>query len=143
MEQVTANGPAAAARIKGGARTVTVQGAQYTLGGDIITAVDGKTITTFDELLAAVDARRPGDKLTLTLQRGDTTLTVTATLAVRPPQLLTARRGTLRGAVRALKRLRPPLFLTRSKGRCIRTSRLRHASWQAWLGMSPFPEGAW
>ena len=45
VEQVTANGPAAAAGIKGGARTVTVQGAQYTLGGDIITAVDGKTIT--------------------------------------------------------------------------------------------------
>ena len=84
VEQVTANGPAAAAGIKGGTRTVTVQGAQYTLGGDIITAVNGKPITTFDELLAAVDARQPGDKLTLTLQRGDATLTVTATLAVRP-----------------------------------------------------------
>jgi S1-C subfamily serine protease len=84
VEQVSAGSPAAAAGIKGGTRTVTVQGAQYTIGGDIIIAADGKTITTFDELLAIIDAKRPGDKLGLTLQRGDKTLQVTTTLATRP-----------------------------------------------------------
>ena len=87
VEQVTANGPAAKAGIKGGTRTVTVQGQQYTIGGDIITAADGKAITSFDGLIAFLGTKKPGDKITLTVQRGAKSLQVPVTLAPRPSNL--------------------------------------------------------
>jgi len=52
--------------------------------GDVITAVDGKAVANADDLTAAVSARAPGDKVTLTLRRDGTTQTVTVTLGVRP-----------------------------------------------------------
>ena len=52
--------------------------------GDVITAVEGKTITSADDLTAAVGNRAPGDKVTVTLRRNGATKTVTVTLGVRP-----------------------------------------------------------
>jgi putative serine protease PepD len=52
--------------------------------GDVITAVDGKAITSADELTAAVSAHQPNDKVTLTVDRNGTTKTITVTLGVRP-----------------------------------------------------------
>src|SRR5438046_5468373 len=52
--------------------------------GDVITAVEGKTITSADDLTAAVGNRAPGDKVTVTLRRNGATQTVTVTLGVRP-----------------------------------------------------------
>jgi putative serine protease PepD len=52
--------------------------------GDVVTAVGGKTITSGDALRAAVEARKPGDKLDLSIERNGSTVHVTVTLATRP-----------------------------------------------------------
>jgi putative serine protease PepD len=52
--------------------------------GDVITAIDGKKVTTASELGQAIDARRPGDKVTLTYTRDGSSHTATVTLGVRP-----------------------------------------------------------
>jgi putative serine protease PepD len=52
--------------------------------GDEVTAVDGDPIETGDELREAIDAQRPGEKLTLTVTRGGDERTVEVTLGERP-----------------------------------------------------------
>ena len=52
--------------------------------GDVITAIDGNAITSSDELTAAVGAKTPGDKVTITVKRNGATKTIDVTLGVRP-----------------------------------------------------------
>jgi putative serine protease PepD len=52
--------------------------------GDVITAVDGKTISTADDLTALVATYKPGDKATVTLTRNGSTKTLTITFGQRP-----------------------------------------------------------
>lgn len=52
--------------------------------GDVITAVDGKTITSADDLTAAVAAHAPKDKVTVTITRAGTSMSIDVTLGVRP-----------------------------------------------------------
>jgi putative serine protease PepD len=52
--------------------------------GDKVTAVDGEPIDTGDELRAAIDAKKPGDKITLTIERSGDERTVQVTLGQRP-----------------------------------------------------------
>jgi putative serine protease PepD len=52
--------------------------------GDEVTAVDGKAIKTGDELREAIDARKPDDKITLTIKRSGQERTVQVTLGQRP-----------------------------------------------------------
>jgi putative serine protease PepD len=51
---------------------------------DVITAVAGKQISTADELRAAINARRPGDRVSLSYRRAGERHTVTVKLASRP-----------------------------------------------------------
>ena len=48
--------------------------------GDLITAVDGERVRTGDELIVKIRSHRPGDELTLTVERGDREFTVEVTL---------------------------------------------------------------
>jgi putative serine protease PepD len=52
--------------------------------GDIITAVDGKSITSASQLRGAINARRPGDTITVTYTRGGQSHTASVKLATRP-----------------------------------------------------------
>ena len=52
--------------------------------GDVITAVDGKPITSADDLTAAVAAHAPKDKVTVTITRNGKSVNVDVTLGVRP-----------------------------------------------------------
>ena len=52
--------------------------------GDVITAVDGRKVVTGETLRAAIDAKRPGEKVSLTYTRAGKTHTVRATLGNRP-----------------------------------------------------------
>jgi putative serine protease PepD len=52
--------------------------------GDIITALDGTTIATADDLTAKVSAHQSGDKVTLSIKRNSSTLKITVTLGTRP-----------------------------------------------------------
>jgi len=52
--------------------------------GDVITAFDGKTVTSADELTAAVSAAKAGESVSVTVRSGDTTKHVSLTLGVQP-----------------------------------------------------------
>jgi putative serine protease PepD len=52
--------------------------------GDVIVAVDGEAIASSDDLTAAVSEHQPGDQLTLTVERGGSTVKVNVTLGTRP-----------------------------------------------------------
>jgi putative serine protease PepD len=51
---------------------------------DMVTAVDGDAVESADDLRRRIDARKPGDEIELTLERGGTTETLTVTLGTRP-----------------------------------------------------------
>jgi putative serine protease PepD len=53
-------------------------------GGDVIVKMDGKTITSSDDLSAVIDARQPGDKISVTYVRDGKSHTVEITLGKRP-----------------------------------------------------------
>jgi len=52
--------------------------------GDVITRVDGNKITSASELSQAIDAKRPGAKVSITYLRNGSTHTAGVTLGVRP-----------------------------------------------------------
>ncbi|HEY0391864.1 MAG TPA: trypsin-like peptidase domain-containing protein [Solirubrobacterales bacterium] len=85
INEVVKDGPADKAGVEGGDTEATIEGAKVTLGGDIITEVDGKSISSMEDVINAVNSAQPGDKMELTLLRGhDEEKTVTVTLGVRP-----------------------------------------------------------
>jgi len=63
---------------------MSVDGNEICVGGDVITAVDGEPVTGMDDVVAAVNRKVPGDKLTLEISRGGEPKTVELTLADRP-----------------------------------------------------------
>jgi putative serine protease PepD len=52
--------------------------------GDVITAIGGTKVSSSDELRAAINARKPGDRVSVTFTRNGRTHTVSLTLASRP-----------------------------------------------------------
>ncbi len=52
--------------------------------GDVITGYNGKTITSADDLTAAVTASKAGETVTVTVKRGGTTKHITVDLGVQP-----------------------------------------------------------
>jgi putative serine protease PepD len=52
--------------------------------GDVVTAIDGQTVTNADDLTAKISAHQPGDKVTLTVTRNGATKTIDVTLGTRP-----------------------------------------------------------
>ncbi|MEM2024173.1 MAG: trypsin-like peptidase domain-containing protein [Candidatus Caldarchaeum sp.] len=82
---VTANGPAHKAGLRGGDRNVVVNGVPVRVGGDIITAVDGTPVNSMDDFLLYMEEKTsPGQTITLTIFRGGETLNIQVTLGVRP-----------------------------------------------------------
>ena len=64
--------------------TTLVDGRRQPTGGDLVVAFDGEKLTSAVALQSAVDAHRPGDKVTLTLLRSGSRRTIEVTLGVRP-----------------------------------------------------------
>jgi S1-C subfamily serine protease len=87
VEQVSPGSPAARAGIQGGDQTVDVQGQQFTIGGDVIVKADDTTIETADDLIAFLGTKKPGDTITVTVERDGTTKDLQVTLAERPSNL--------------------------------------------------------
>jgi S1-C subfamily serine protease len=84
VNEVVKGGPADDAGVQGGTTSATIEGASIRLGGDIITKVDGKPVAGMEDVIDAVNAARAGDKMELTVLRGDSTKTLTVTLGDRP-----------------------------------------------------------
>lgn len=76
--------PADKAGLRGSFKPATINGEQMLIGGDVITAFDGQSITSFEDLQAALAQASPGQKVTLTLLREGKTQTVDVTLGERP-----------------------------------------------------------
>ena len=85
INEVVKGGPADKAGVEGGDTEATIEGAKITLGGDIITEIDGKSIGSMEDVINIVNGAQPGEKMELTLLRGDNEeKTVTITLGTRP-----------------------------------------------------------
>jgi S1-C subfamily serine protease len=84
VQSVAKGGPADRAGVEGGNTSATIDGAEVSLGGDIITEVDGKKIAGMDELVEIINGDKPGDSLELTILRDGTAKTATVKLAQRP-----------------------------------------------------------
>ena len=73
LREVEKDGPAAAAGLQ---------------ANDIITAIDGKEISSYEELAQRIAASEPGDKLELTVYRKGETLTITVTIGEKKQDAL-------------------------------------------------------
>jgi S1-C subfamily serine protease len=77
------------AGIRGGNVQGSAENGQVAVGGDIITSIGGKTVTSSEELANDIEAKKPGDTVTIGLMRGNghggyVHKTVNVTLGTRP-----------------------------------------------------------
>jgi S1-C subfamily serine protease len=80
-------GPADEAGIQGGSRTVRIGRYRLPVGGDVITAIDGKPTDDLQALTVYLETERTvGDTVELTIVRGEEELLVSVTLAELPQQ---------------------------------------------------------
>ena len=84
VQQVDEGGPAAEAGIQGATTAATVEGGEFGLGGDIITAVNGESIASIEDLIEKIENDHAGETVELTVIRGNQTATVSVKLAERP-----------------------------------------------------------
>ena len=83
--EVASNGPAAQAGLRGGRQRVRIGPAILTIGGDILTAIEGEPITSDQALLQYLDTQTEvGDTIQVTLWRDGQELTVPVTLGEMP-----------------------------------------------------------
>lgn len=84
VTQVRSSTPAEEAGLRAATGTELVDGQERPTGGDVILAFDGKEVTSAAALQSAVDARRPGDTVSIAILRDGKRRTVKVTLAARP-----------------------------------------------------------
>ena len=90
IQNIEEGSPAARAGIKGPDRAVRVGifgQIRIGIGGDLITEIDGKKVETRDALTRAVEGKKAGDKIELTLYRGGRSRSVTVILGSAPEAL--------------------------------------------------------
>jgi S1-C subfamily serine protease len=86
VDTVTADGPAAAAGLRGGTREEQFQGQTVTAGGDVIVSVDGRTVAGTADLVRIVTNLRPGQTAVFTVVRASGRRAIAVTLAARSPR---------------------------------------------------------
>jgi len=83
VTNVVPGGPADKAGLKAG--DIPTSYADLFAGGDLIIAIDGRDVRTFDEMLAyLITNKSPGDTVVLTVLRGEEKVDLTITLGARP-----------------------------------------------------------
>jgi S1-C subfamily serine protease len=90
VNEVTKGSPADKAGIEGGDTEATIEGVKVTLGGDIITEIDGKKLKSMDELVEIIQGLKPGDELELTIIRDGDEKSADVTLGTQPEKSPTA-----------------------------------------------------
>jgi S1-C subfamily serine protease len=90
VASVRAGSPAAKAGIVGGTTQVVVAGQSYELGGDMIVAVDGKSVTSVDQLRDTISAHKPGDTVQVTVVDKNGKRTTKSVELTRMPANLTS-----------------------------------------------------
>jgi S1-C subfamily serine protease len=83
--EVTAGGPSAAAGIRGGTRTATIDGASVKVGGDVILAADGVEMKSFYDLIVYIQRnKKPGNTITFSILRNGSPMEIDVVLGTRP-----------------------------------------------------------
>ena len=83
IETVQSGSAADGAGLRGSTGHKSVGGQSYPTGGDVITAAGGTIVTTAEQLRGLIAAKKPGDSIELTIERGGNTKHVTVTLGSR------------------------------------------------------------
>ncbi|MGI9100268.1 MAG: S1C family serine protease [Solirubrobacteraceae bacterium] len=86
VQEVVPSGPADDAGLKAGTDTQRFQARSVTVGGDIITAIDGRALEDEAALGVRLLSRRPGERVTLRVYRDGKPRNVRVTLGERPRQ---------------------------------------------------------
>jgi S1-C subfamily serine protease len=87
VSTITDGGPAQTSGLKGSTQTVTQDGRTFEIGGDIITAIDGQPVKTFDDILVYLSLQTsPGQEVTLTVLRDGKSQDLKVKLGTRPAQ---------------------------------------------------------
>jgi len=84
VQQVTQGGPAASAGIHGGDRVAQAGMRRFYIGGDVIVAIDGQTVASPLDVTLALNKKRPGDTVTVTLYRGGKKMDISVKLGDLP-----------------------------------------------------------
>ena len=84
ITQVVPDTPADEAGLRAATGTELVDGQERPTGGDVIVEFDGQAATSPTALQSAVDARRPGETVSVVLLRNGDRRTIEITLGVRP-----------------------------------------------------------
>jgi S1-C subfamily serine protease len=86
VQQVVPDGPAASAGLKAGRDPQRFQEAPWRVGGDIVTAVEGRPVRQEADLALAIQDHAPGETVTLDVVRDGRPRTVEVKLGTRPLQ---------------------------------------------------------
>jgi 2-alkenal reductase len=82
--EVQAASPAEEAGLLGGNQSVTINGAEILIGGDVIVRTDGNDVSTVQELAAYLQEAGVGEQVSLTILRNGELLTIEVTLGEQP-----------------------------------------------------------
>jgi serine protease Do len=87
ISQVISGGPAEQADLRGSTKEVTEGNHLVEIGGDVITAIDGVQVSSFDDILIYIALNTtPGQQVNLTIIRNRKTQDVQLTLQPRPSE---------------------------------------------------------
>ena len=84
VEIVYDGSPADRAGMRGGTTSVVVQGEEYLLGGDVLTAIQSTPIRTHGEYVAKVRTLKPGQRVKVTVVRDGQSRELTLAVTERP-----------------------------------------------------------
>jgi S1-C subfamily serine protease len=87
VAEVVDGGPAARAGLRGGGEEIRFQATLVKPGGDLITKVEGESITTERDLSELISQYRPGEQVTLEVYRGKDRREVNLKLGERPGEI--------------------------------------------------------
>jgi len=84
IQEVTQDTPAAAAGFRPGGTEQVFEGIRIRPGGDLIVSIDGRPVDSADDVVRAVTAKLPGQKLAITVLREGERRTISVTLETKP-----------------------------------------------------------
>jgi S1-C subfamily serine protease len=84
VTDVVPGGPAARAKLRPGRKTVTAFGVDFPRSGDVIVAINGRTVTGSEDIARIVTSLTPGQVARFTVERGDSQLVLPLRLGERP-----------------------------------------------------------
>jgi S1-C subfamily serine protease len=87
ITEVRTGTPAEKAGLKAATDTRVIDGQEVPSGGDVVVELDGQEISTSAELQSGVDAKQPGDSVSITVIRDGDRRTFQVTLGTRPERI--------------------------------------------------------